>query len=264
MITTELFTREGSKFTGRATTNDRGHVGYFPGWRTCSRCGGAGGADKWKFTGWTCFDCDGKGKLPSDRFIKLYDADKLAKLDARAAKLEAARVAKRQAAAEAEATRIAAERETIINDHRAILDRIANVVDITGDGFLADMHRQVSERARPLSERQIETANTACERIEAETARKASASYVGNIGDRVELTVSFVRKYDITEGYFGAPARFIWTFRDENGNTITYIGGYAKALDGITDGAIKIVATVKDHKEYRGEPQTVIQRPKAV
>jgi hypothetical protein len=29
---------------------------------TCNRCGGAGGADKWQMTGWTCYQCGGTGK----------------------------------------------------------------------------------------------------------------------------------------------------------------------------------------------------------
>lgn len=30
----------------------------------CRRCGGAGGADQWRHTGWTCFDCGGRGWMP--------------------------------------------------------------------------------------------------------------------------------------------------------------------------------------------------------
>lgn len=30
--------------------------------RKCGRCGGAGGADQWKATGWTCFQCGGSGR----------------------------------------------------------------------------------------------------------------------------------------------------------------------------------------------------------
>ena len=29
---------------------------------TCPRCGGAGGSDKWAFTGWTCYECGGTGE----------------------------------------------------------------------------------------------------------------------------------------------------------------------------------------------------------
>jgi hypothetical protein len=29
----------------------------------CQRCGGAGGSDAWKYTGWDCFECGGKGYI---------------------------------------------------------------------------------------------------------------------------------------------------------------------------------------------------------
>lgn len=37
---------------------------------TCTRCAGAGGSDMWKFTGWTCFDCQGVGTR--DRLRRVY------------------------------------------------------------------------------------------------------------------------------------------------------------------------------------------------
>ena len=29
--------------------------------KICGRCGGAGGSERWRHTGWTCFECGGKG-----------------------------------------------------------------------------------------------------------------------------------------------------------------------------------------------------------
>ena len=42
---------------------DRNGTKYFTGMVTCPRCGGAGGADAWKATGWTCYECGGDGKV---------------------------------------------------------------------------------------------------------------------------------------------------------------------------------------------------------
>lgn len=42
---------------------DRNGTKYYKGWMTCDRCGGAGGWDGWKFTGWTCYKCGGAGKI---------------------------------------------------------------------------------------------------------------------------------------------------------------------------------------------------------
>jgi hypothetical protein len=41
---------------------DRNGTKYFLIDKPCDRCGGAGGADKWKPTGWTCYKCGGTGK----------------------------------------------------------------------------------------------------------------------------------------------------------------------------------------------------------
>ncbi len=275
-----LFTRTGSPFNGRVSQNDKGQIGYWINTRTCPRCGGAGGADKWKFTGWTCFECDGKRVVPCERFGRLYSADELAKLNARAAKADATREAKRVAAAAAEAARIERERAAVVEAHAELLARIAAVTDVTAEGFLADMYNQVVERARPLSDAQRAAVEKTVAAFEAERARKAVAAHVGTVGERVELELSFVRRFDITEGYYGAPVRYVWTFRDAAGNTIIYYGGNAKALDALPSevigegrdayrqlvkgGTVRIAATIKSHGEYKGEPQTVIQRPKAL
>lgn len=41
---------------------DRNGTKYMQGEVPCERCGGAGGADKWAYTGWTCYSCGGSGK----------------------------------------------------------------------------------------------------------------------------------------------------------------------------------------------------------
>lgn len=35
------------------------------GLKRCSRCAGEGSADQWKFTGSTCFQCEGRGAVPA-------------------------------------------------------------------------------------------------------------------------------------------------------------------------------------------------------
>src|SRR5258707_155916 len=82
----QMFTRE-----GRAVQVTEGTKAFSQA-RTCGRCGGAGGADKWAHTGWTCFDCSGKGTNGTE-LIKVYTAEKLAKLNEAAAKRNAKKVA---------------------------------------------------------------------------------------------------------------------------------------------------------------------------
>lgn len=76
---------------------DRNGTKYYSGLVTCDRCGGAGGSDNWAYTGWTCYECGGTGKVQG--FWKEYTPEYQAKLDAKRQE----RAAKRQAKAEAEA-----------------------------------------------------------------------------------------------------------------------------------------------------------------
>jgi len=87
---TEYFTRDGSPYpakVGRVTygRNDdkTGFGAYLP--RVCGRCGGLGGADKWKHTGWTCYQCNGSGR-GEPRFTPAYTREQLDRLNAAAAK----------------------------------------------------------------------------------------------------------------------------------------------------------------------------------
>lgn len=60
---------------------DRNGTKYYEGQVPCDRCGGAGGADKWDFTGWTCYKCGGSGKMFGK--YKEYTPEYAAKLEAR-------------------------------------------------------------------------------------------------------------------------------------------------------------------------------------
>lgn len=75
----------------------------------CKRCGGAGGSDAWKHTGYTCYDCGGSGGH-GRRPVKVYSLEKLDKLDTAKMKRDAtlaekARIAEEKRQAEADAKR---------------------------------------------------------------------------------------------------------------------------------------------------------------
>lgn len=278
MTAIELFTRDGKPFKGRAMVDEKGRPGYLVRERPCSRCGGVGGSDKWKFTGWRCFECNMTGVVPCNQFVRLYDADRLATLNKAAATREANRQQKEAERAAAEAARVEAERESVIAAHAEILARMAPWAGVSE--FLADMGRQVTENARPLSDRQLEAATNACAKFEAEKARRETAAHVGTVGERVELELSLIRRLDLTRSKFD-PVFIIWTFRTPDGNTVVFKGGDPKAFDALYervkhDGepafkqavmgrTIRLNATIKAHgvNAKTGEPETIIQRPAA-
>lgn len=45
----------------------------------CGRCGGAGGSEAWRYTGWTCFECAGHGAVGKN--IRVYEQASDADLD---------------------------------------------------------------------------------------------------------------------------------------------------------------------------------------
>ena len=61
---------------------DRNGTKYFYDWN-CPRCGGAGQAEKWRFTGLTCFECGGTGERRVAKVVKEYTPEYWAKLEAR-------------------------------------------------------------------------------------------------------------------------------------------------------------------------------------
>ena len=67
--TGKLFTRHGGEYAGAVKFD--GETPYFTQRKVCGRCGGRGGSDAWKFTGWTCYECGGSGDKGIET-VKLY------------------------------------------------------------------------------------------------------------------------------------------------------------------------------------------------
>ena len=84
----------------RFVRTDKNGTKIFEDW-TCPRCGGAGWAGQWKFTGVFCFRCGGSGRRSRPVTIREYT-------DEYAAKLEAKRIAKQKKYEEEHADEIAA------------------------------------------------------------------------------------------------------------------------------------------------------------
>jgi hypothetical protein len=88
---------------------------------------------------------------------------------------------------------------------------------------------------------------------------KYKSKFVGQIDDKgtFDLTLTF-RKHFAND--FGGT--FLNTLKDANGNVFTYWGNSFRDVE--VDTTITVKATVKEHKEYQGVNQTVIQRPKII
>lgn len=266
---TKLFFRYGGEFTGTAKF-DAKNKPFTTIQEKCSRCGGAGGAEQWRFTGWTCYQCGGTGKGVI-RDHKLYTQEQLDKLIATAAKKQAKKDAIRAEAAAKLETERAARRTAMMQEHAAVLA----IVREMDDQFINEIIDQCIERAS-ISPKQIELVH----KRKAELDRKAGSTYVGTIGERREFTVTLqmIRSFRSRFGYREV-TNYLHIMRDADGHTIKYMGsnvlanvqyvypegqryrGDEPTLVFDKNEVFKFVATVKEHTEYQGEKQTVVARP---
>jgi hypothetical protein len=255
----ELFKRDGSLFTGTVNTDEKGRMTYtvvIP----CDRCHVVGGKRVWLMgiengrpysrTGFECWTCGNTG-IRGERQERLYTAAKLAQVNKTAATRAARKAeADRIAAEQAEAARIS--KDAAFRAENA--EFIAKLESLDGDfwsRFLNDFLR----RATAPTARQIEM-------VEGEVAKRvknATSAFVGNVGDKLTLTVTVERIITLPDYGFGKS--YINLLRDQAGNLLVYKG---QSDIGQQDETVTLKATVKEHNVRDGVQQTVIQRPKVL
>lgn len=245
--------------------------------KPCWRCGGAGGAEKWRHTGWTCHRCGGNGIDPNLLREKLYTAEQLEKLNAAQAKRdEKKRLAREKAAAE-EQDRRDHERAEMISANEGFLARIDAELAHGHIDFLADLRDQISDRVKEPSDSQIEAVNRIIDRNEKERARRAAATHVGEIKERRVFDLTLIH----TQSKLVQEYPHIWShwslFTDENGCKIacksapwtiglkrTIPEGRSHESYYANGQTVRVKATVVEHTtDKNGEPVTYINRPKA-
>lgn len=127
------------------------------------------------------------------------------------------------------------------------------------------------EEAKREAERKAREEAEAKKRAEEEArikAEKAISKYVGQIGDKIEIKATYVATatFDVPSfGGFGTEEMHIHMFKDADGNKLVWKTGCV--LDGnvIEKGMeVNLKGTIKDHKEYKEEKQTVLTRCKVV
>ena len=74
---------------------DKNGTKYYGGWADCPRCGGAGGANCWKLSGWTCWQCGGSGTVYAEWSERTEEYQ--AKLDAKRIERQAKQIAYEEA-----------------------------------------------------------------------------------------------------------------------------------------------------------------------
>lgn len=230
--------------------------------RKCGRCGGEGRSQRWAYTGFVCYDCGG-GRFRGTETIKVYTAEKLAKLNAAAEK----RAAVKAAAAAVKAAQLAAESaaraQAFLAEHAELI-KLAQPFMTHGEeqepGFIERvMTKAIAESF--LTEKQAAAVAGAIAKIEEQARLRAASRHVGEIGKRIECQVTVERVAEFPRAKFGAPwieeMFAIVTMRTAEGNVIV-----SKSASFWSEAGrqLTIRGTVKEHNEYKGEAQTVVQR----
>jgi membrane protein involved in colicin uptake len=255
-MTVEFFFRDGTPASG---VRGEGTSKHAPRFHACRRCGGQGGSEAWKFTGWTCYDCGGtRGRTKLD---PVYLAEKLAKLNATKAAAAEKRAAKAKAAADAAAAKFAAERDAWMATHGATVEKARAFVGRSS--FLGDLLARLESKL--WTEGQLAAVEKIAAQFTAEAVTKAASGYVGKIGERITATVTVERVYSFERPQFAATwlseTVNIVTMRDAAGNAIVVKSASFHAAKGDT---FQVRGTVKAQEEYRGEKQTTLTRAKII
>ena len=90
--------------------------------------------------------------------------------------------------------------------------------------------------------------------VEALIYEESNSEFVGEIGERLELYLIVERVIDLNDGY-GNPIMHL--MRDDDGNLYVWTTA-SKSWEVGSDHHIR--GTVKDHRTYRNEKQTILSR----
>lgn len=93
-------------------------------------------------------------------------------------------------------------------------------------------------------------------------AQKAISQYVGEAGDKIEMTVTYLGSpHWTTHMGWMEKTMYAHNFKEANGNKLVWkTESYPSCL---TEGAMVLLkGTIKDHSEYDGEKQTLLTRCK--
>jgi hypothetical protein len=210
------------------------------------------------FVGSECVNKTGDASLVDG--VKAFK--KAAEKEERAAKkAEAARIKKEAKDAQLEALKA----EWIQSTPRGqeIIDFLTDQVKKADTPYFYTSLLQQFNRCGLLTENQANAAIRAIDAMVAAATKKPS-EYVGKIGQRLSLDVTVTKKISIQTdswSYYDSGVMDIYTLTDKDGNIFT-IFTKSRFSDINQGDHVTLKATVKEHKEYKGEKQTVINRPK--
>lgn len=147
--------------------------------------------------------------------------------------------------------------------HPAIADFVNYPQYHHESGFIASIANNLSEWGQ-LSEKQVDAIWKTIQKIRQNQWDRAesqvNSEYVGEVKERKIFHLKHVNSF-FYDSMYGRQA--INIYQDRDGNYFKYNGWSIDHENGLDDdGYVEVKATIKEHVEYKGCKQTVINRPK--
>lgn len=261
---------------------------------TCDRCGGSGTYIIPPFFAGTCFKCNGAGKI--SKWVKAYTPEEFNKYTAQQERAK-------ERKAEAEKARIAALDAASDSNKRMILEKLgfdpeSSHVYIIGGGdtyAIKDELKKLGCRycpsfnwystkpielpegyttvAIPVDEvydwfprtKRLEVNENAKEAADAarkSIAPKSDSEYMGSIKERLRNLNTELINFRPIESAYGTS--ILYSFKVDNNIVVWFATGMGVDSSIQIGDKVILTGTVKDHKEYNGVKQTVLNRCKVV
>ena len=100
--------------------------------------------------------------------------------------------------------------------------------------------------------------------LERPVAQENTSQHIGEVGKRMKFVgvVKFVKTFDRPKFHYYDNGVGYLTHVDVDGSTVVYFGSFGSEYE--KGSAVEFVATVKEHGEYQGVKQTVVNRPRVI
>lgn len=230
--------------------------------RFCTRCGGQGRSNQWSHTGYTCFKCGGTGGKHTV-MRPCYTQSRLAQIMDLAERKEQARKEKMERERQAAYERRRIEYADWIADPELNHAALAWVREYREDksDFMQDMARRLADCWIP-TERQYEAMVNSYNRHLELQRRISESRYLAPVGEKLEpVKVKLTKLLDWSKHDAYPPIyKYLHEMTTEDNQIILYTGNSKQMNYRVGDEFI-VTGKVKEHKEFRGQKQTCIERP---
>lgn len=146
-----------------------------------------------------------------------------------------------------------------LNGQEDASDYIHNLQVISKQNYVGYKNLNLLCSLIPVAYKAINRIEEKAKRENVNNKMKAESDFFGNIGDRMDFNLTFVREARF-ETEWGITS--VYTFVDENGNVFVWKTQNTEEFKPETVYTLK--GTIKGHNEYKGVKQTVITRCKVV